>query len=362
MAGTTSQNEIKIKVEGAQGAISDLSKVDAYLKKVDASIRRVSQSANACRLDTPLTALNKLGDEANASSQHMQTLTGLMPRVSDLYRFGQERSTEQAEPLQMYMGLTQRDAEKWQAQLKGSREGPDGALRGLIAYYSEATDWAAGFASLTKKSMTDVENAFVQMAYTGKLSFAGMVDSIIADLIRLSVRANITGPLAGALSVWTSKMFEVSPVSAMTDATAFNYDWFASVLHSGGMANESSLYRAMPTSIFEAAPRFHNGRLPWNSATELPAVIRRDESVLTPGQMRTLAGSGKAFESQINIQVINQTGTGAVAEASQQRNAQGGVDAVVLLKREVASDIAKGGVIDQTIRGRYGVSPVVRGR
>ena len=65
---------------------------------------------------------------------------------------------------------------------------------------------------------------------------------------------------------------------------------------------------------------------------------------------------------QINIQVINQTGTNATAEVQQQRNAQGGMDVVVLLKREMASDIARGGVLDQTIRGRYGVKPVVRGR
>ena len=71
---------------------------------------------------------------------------------------------------------------------------------------------------------------------------------------------------------------------------------------------------------------------------------------------------GVETSPQINIQVINQTGTNATAEVQQQRNAQGGIDVVVMLKREMASDIARGGVIDQTIRGRYGVKPVVRGR
>lgn len=374
MAGTTSQNEIKIKVEGAQGAISDLSKVDAYLKKVDTSIRRMSQSANACRLDTPLTALNKLGGEANASSQYMQTLAALMPGFSDLYSLGQEESNGQAKPLRMYPGLTQDDAKKWQTQLKDSREGPDGVLRGLITYYSEATDWATGFESLTKKSMTGVENAFVKMADTGKLSFAGMVDSIIADLIRLSVRASITGPLANLLSVgtgWlfgntaTTSVFE-NPISAPW-AKNFQANLPLGLAHGGvlsgaGISAYSNQIINKPTFFgFDTLHPFARGGIMGENHGKAEAVmplVRTSGGDLGVRAQRTDTSSSP----QINVQVINQTGTGATAEASQQRNAQGGVDVVVLLKREIASDIARGGVIDQTIRGRYGVSPVVRGR
>ena len=71
---------------------------------------------------------------------------------------------------------------------------------------------------------------------------------------------------------------------------------------------------------------------------------------------------GVSTTPQVNIQVINQTGTSATAEVQQQRNAQGVMDIVVMLKREVASDIARGGVIDQTIRGTYGAKRQVRGR
>lgn len=84
--------------------------------------------------------------------------------------------------------------------------------------------------------------------------------------------------------------------------------------------------------------------------------------VRTSGGNLGVRAEGVGTSPQINIQVINQTGTDATAEVQQQRNAQGGIDVVVMLKREMASDIARGGVLDQTIRGRYGVKPVVRGR
>lgn len=98
------------------------------------------------------------------------------------------------------------------------------------------------------------------------------------------------------------------------------------------------------------------GEVPGRSEAVMPLV--RTSS----GDLGVRAQSSSSITPQINIQVINQTGTDATAEVQQQRNAQGGMDVVVLLKREMASDIARGGVLDQTIRGRYGVKPVVRGR
>ena len=84
--------------------------------------------------------------------------------------------------------------------------------------------------------------------------------------------------------------------------------------------------------------------------------------VRTSGGNLGVRAEGVNTTPQINIQVINQTGTSATAEVQQQRNAQGGMDIVVMLKREVASDIVRGGVIAQSVEHRWKMKRIVRGR
>jgi hypothetical protein len=41
-----------------------------------------------------------------------------------------------------------------------------------------------------------MEDALVSFAQTGKLSFKSLADSILADILRMNIQANITGPLS----------------------------------------------------------------------------------------------------------------------------------------------------------------------
>src|SRR5690606_20597885 len=49
-------------------------------------------------------------------------------------------------------------------------------------------------------SFKGMEDALVQFATTGKASFSDLANSIIQDMIRITIQQSITGPLAGALS------------------------------------------------------------------------------------------------------------------------------------------------------------------
>jgi hypothetical protein len=92
---------------------------------------------------------------------------------------------------------------------------------------------------------------------------------------------------------------------------------------------------------FINAERYHSGRLGLGIGPgERPAVIRDDESVLTPEQMRAL-GSGVA---NLNIRIINQSGMPLAAEQGEQRrNANGGMDLDVLVDRAVAKALQRPG-------------------
>jgi lambda family phage tail tape measure protein len=75
-----------------------------------------------------------------------------------------------------------------------------GIQEGFQDYLSDIQDRATAARDAVGNALRGVEDAFVNLATTGKLSFKSLADSIIADITRIVVRQSITGPLAGMLS------------------------------------------------------------------------------------------------------------------------------------------------------------------
>jgi len=75
-----------------------------------------------------------------------------------------------------------------------------GIQEGFQDYLSDIQDRATAARDAVGNALRGVEDAFVTLATTGKLSFRDLADSIIADIARIAIRQSITGPLAGMLS------------------------------------------------------------------------------------------------------------------------------------------------------------------
>lgn len=249
-------------------------------------------------------------------------------------------------------------------RLEMSKDPFDGAIRGLKKYEVEAKNLAQGLENVTTSAFSSMEDAMVNFTMTGKASFSDMTNSIISDLMRIAVRSSITGPLAGALgsglsnlfSDWSTNIkFNNLADSIVAGATPSAH---GNILSGAGISSYSNSIVSEPTLFgFDRLTPFARGGIMGEAGPEAVMPLVR-----TSGGNLGVRAEGVETSPQINIQVINQTGTNATAEVQQQRNAQGGMDVVVLLKREVASDIARGGIIDQTIRGTYGAKRQVRGR
>ncbi len=84
--------------------------------------------------------------------------------------------------------------------LATSRDWQDGLTRALRDYADQATDAARAAEQVTTQAFQGMEDALVGFVTAGKLDFASLVDSMIADLTRLSIRMAVLGPLAQALS------------------------------------------------------------------------------------------------------------------------------------------------------------------
>ncbi len=79
----------------------------------------------------------------------------------------------------------------------------NGATRALENYYDQSANVASQVDDLFTKGFKGLEDALVEFTKTGKLSFKSLADSIIADINRMIIKQQITGPLAQFLGLQT---------------------------------------------------------------------------------------------------------------------------------------------------------------
>lgn len=99
--------------------------------------------------------------------------------------------------------------------LKFKKEIFDSTIQGSVIsslkdYAASATDVASQMKNATTNAFKSMEDAIVKFAQTGKMSFTDMANSIISDLIRIAVRASITGPLASAIGAGLGSIFSAA--------------------------------------------------------------------------------------------------------------------------------------------------------
>lgn len=149
---------------------------------------------------------------------------------------------------------------------KEAAQGWDLLLEKLGAYAEGAQSIAGNIGDALAGAFQSAEEALANFVRKGKLDFADLVTSMVADLARLATRRFITGPLAGVLG---------SALSGLGGS------WFADVLHAGGVAGAPGPGRSVPALAFAGAERFHGGGWPGLRPGEVPAILERGERVLS---------------------------------------------------------------------------------
>jgi phage-related minor tail protein len=76
----------------------------------------------------------------------------------------------------------------------------NGATKALENYYDETQNAAKDFENAFSHAFQGLEDSLTSFVTGGKAGFADLAKSIVSDLARISIRENITGPLAKSLS------------------------------------------------------------------------------------------------------------------------------------------------------------------
>ena len=211
----------------------------------------------------------------------------------------------------------------------------DSGVKAAMKDYVENTANAANQAkTLFGNAFKGMEDSMVEFVKTGKLDFGKLADSIISDLIRITIQAQIMKPLMSMLTGGGSdigSMFGFANGGVMTSAGALPLNTYAN----GGVANKPQL------------ALFGEGRTP-EAFVPLP-----------DGRHIPVAMQGGGGGSNVVVNVVNNT-SGAKASA-QERQGSGGqriIDVVIeQVKASIAADISRGvGTVTSALERTYGAN------
>lgn len=216
---------------------------------------------------------------------------------------------------------------------KAQGDGSLGMQRALENYLDSAKNVAGQTEQLFDRAFQGMEDALVKFVQTGKIDFKSLADSIIADLIRIAVRQQLTSAISSSGSSWFST------------AASFVSSFFGGGLAAGGSAERGRMYE-----VNEAGPE----TLHVNGRTYL--MMGRESGAVQPNRGGSAGGGLPGGAVQLPaIYVINQTGTAATATTKQRSD--GGLEVLLqAAKSAVADDIANGsGQVTAALQGRYGL-------
>jgi hypothetical protein len=169
---------------------------------------------------------------------------------------------------------------------------------------AESNDAATATEGAFANAFSGAEDSLVGFIATGKLEFQSLVDSVLADLARTTVRQTLTTPLAGALQ------------------SAFAGGGLFGLFHEGGIAGaRPPAVRYADPGILEHAVRYHGGGFAGSGllTDKVPIIARRGELVVPPE--RVVREEKTAREQRPITVVVNVTAADASSfRASQARS------------------------------------------
>lgn len=239
--------------------------------------------------------------------------------------------------------------------------------RALADYLDSSRDIAGQTEQLWSNAFTGMEDALVDFAVNGKASFGDLARSIVADLIRIQIRAQLTGMLGGSggglggllgsigsvfglgggglggVNSWGGTPI-IPPTFAAKGLATDGVHAFAA----GGVVDQPTFFK------FAAGGAFRTGVM-GEAGPEAILPLRRGSD----GALGVAAAGAGAGPMQLNLQVINNTGNAVTASATQRNG--GDIELLLEAVDQGLADRASSGRGAHTaaLQQRFGLRPVM---
>ncbi|XHS78497.1 phage tail length tape measure family protein [Burkholderiaceae bacterium UC74_6] len=303
---------------------------------------------------------SQIGDRYSAERTRIQNeRAALMTQQGGALTETQQRQYEQQ--LQLQNEFEKKALESYQDYVdrRRSLEGDwtTGAQQAWNEYLENARNVSQQTHDLLKNALDGGTDAMANFLAAGKYTWnelgrvsAQVAQQILADLLKIYIQKQIAGMVGS---------FFGAPSGSAGGFDAGNAYVSASVAHGGGtFGTDSFAQRSLPASTWASAPRHHTGL----ASDERAAVLLRNESVLTPGQMRQLAPANSVQSVSVNLPAINFiNNSGTPLTGTTQRRPDGGFDVLVeAVEQSIAGNVASGaGFLEPAMRGRFGLKPAM---
>lgn len=200
--GLIEDEEAKKKTKLAQEAV-------AFQNRA-AQLQEQIANSQAERRDGYARTLGGFGKSDN-EQQRIQEVNGLyreslrlqdqLTKATPKDLLGSEDYRTALASIQGSLSISLADHAKYYADLKKMQgDWSLGAKSALATYAEDSANVARQMQQATGRAFQGMEDQLVSLVTTGKASFKGLIDSITADVARLTIRQNVTGPLAGYIN------------------------------------------------------------------------------------------------------------------------------------------------------------------
>ena len=318
---------------------------DAAIKNADVKARETVMRHQATQAQAEeMAGLEKRKAELTAQQKLDELSLKTLRDKANFYKEFGELSGDMGKSLQYQNELIDKQAKEWTAlgipladvqervrlmKLEISDNPMDGLILGLHKYAADTESLAKTMGNAVTQAFSSMEDAFVQFTMTGKMSFGDMANSIIADLMRITMRSMILGPIASALGGALGSLFNggggmfssavgslQSGVSAATAAASVPKLGFA---YGGAFSSISGYRNAIVSSphVFSYGSRlthFAKGGVMGEAGPEAVMPLTR----MGNGNLGVQAAGGGVMELSLTIVDRTQGGVGVEdAQASQ---------------------------------------------
>lgn len=252
-----------------------------------------------------------------------------------------------------------------------------GVERGLNDILESHGTLADGVENVLVTAFQSAEDAFVDLATTGKIQTQDLVEFALRQLYRLAEASAISfatggdggvlGQLFGGLVSLAGGALGGGGIVGPSGSGVLGGSGMFASAHTGGMVADAALTHRLDPSVFRGAPRLHEGGL---LPGERPAILLEDERVLTAAQQaataQTISGLARMVQGQASAQAtgmalqVNVIGAPSQPRVTQGQSADGPSIDIVFEEVEgrLATNMATGrGRLHTATAARFGLRP-----